>query len=253
MPKNKIEDVMEVCLLAGRLMLQNGAETYRVEDTITRLAQNYNMEAAQVFVTPTAIILSLLEKGKTKDYTKIVRILDRSTDLHVVVLVNDLSRKVANESLSLETAKKELKKIEVTPEAYPTWIQVVAAILVSGCFALMFKGNWNDFLPAMIAGGVGYAIFLFSKRYISVRFFSELFAAFFIGLIAKLAITAGIGDQLDKIIIGAVMPLVPGVLITNAVRDLMAGHLVSGISLGAEAMLTAFAIGTGIAFVIVTL
>lgn len=252
MNKNKIEDVMEVCLLAGRMMLQNGAETYRVEDTITRLATNYGMEAVQVFVTPTAIIVSLLEKGQTMDYTKIVRIANRSTDLHVVVLVNDLSRKVANDGLSLETAKQELIKIDKTPEAYPAWVQVAAAILVSGCFALMFKGTWSDFTPAMIAGGVGYSIFLFSKRYISVKFFSELLAAFFIGLIAKLAITAGVGDQLDKIIIGAVMPLVPGVLITNAIRDLMAGHLVSGISLGAEAMLTAFAIGTGIAFVIVT-
>lgn len=60
----------------------------------------------------------------------------------------------------------------------------------------------------------------------------------------------GIGHELDKIIIGSVMPLVPGLLITNAVRDLMAGHLVSGISKGAEAFLTAFAIGTGIAVVI---
>ncbi|WP_241840620.1 threonine/serine exporter family protein [Fictibacillus sp. S7] len=253
MTQNKIEDVMEVCLLAGRLMLQNGAETYRVEDTITRLAQNYGMKASQVFVTPTAIILSLFEKGRTMDYTKIVRIVDRSTDLHVVVLVNDLSRKVASESLSLDTARKELKKIEKTPEAYPAWVQTLAAILVSGCFALMFQGNWRDFMPAMIAGGAGYVVFLVIKRYISVRFFSELLAAFVIGLVAKLAITSGMGSQLDKIIIGAVMPLVPGVLITNAVRDLMAGHLVSGISLGAEAMLTAFAIGTGIAFVIVTL
>ncbi|WP_425589809.1 threonine/serine exporter family protein [Fictibacillus fluitans] len=244
---------MEVCLLAGKLMLENGAETYRVEDTITRLAKNYGMSAAQVFVTPTAIILSLFEKGRTMDYTKIVRIVDRSTDLHVVVLVNDLSRKVASESLSLETARKELKKIEKTPEAYSAWVQILAAILVSGCFALMFQGSWSDFMPAMVAGGAGYTVFLAVKRYISVRFFSELLAAFVIGLVAKVAITTGVGSQLDKIIIGAVMPLVPGVLITNAVRDLMAGHLVSGISLGAEAMLTAFAIGTGIAFVIVTL
>lgn len=117
----------------------------------------------------------------------------------------------------------------------------------------MFQGNWRDFIPAMIAGGAGYVVFLVIKRYISVRFSLNCFFAFVIGLVAKLAITSGMGSQLDKIIIGAVMPLVPGVLITNAVRDLMAGHLVSGISLGAEAMLTAFAIGTGIAFVIVTL
>ncbi|MNJ01474.1 hypothetical protein D3C73_1611210 [compost metagenome] len=55
---------------------------------------------------------------------------------------------------------------------------------------------------------------------------------------------------MDKIIIGSVMPLVPGLLITNAVRDLMAGHLVSGLSKGADAFLTSFAIGTGIGLVL---
>lgn len=60
----------------------------------------------------------------------------------------------------------------------------------------------------------------------------------------------GIGIDLDKIIIGSVMPLVPGLHITNAVRDLMAGHLVAGLSKGAEAFLTAFAIGSGIAIVL---
>lgn len=66
-------------------------------------------------------------------------------------------------------------------------------------------------------------------------------------MLAALLVSLGLGRELDKIIIGSVMPLVPGLLITNAVRDLMAGHLVSGLSRGAEAFLTAFAIGTGIA------
>jgi uncharacterized membrane protein YjjP (DUF1212 family) len=64
-----------------------------------------------------------------------------------------------------------------------------------------------------------------------------------------LLVAIGLGNDLDKIIIGSVMPLVPGMLITNAVRDLMAGHLVAGLSKGAEAFLTAFAIGTGIALI----
>lgn len=75
-------------------------------------------------------------------------------------------------------------------------------------------------------------------------------ASFLIGMIAYLFIVTGLGAELDKIIIGSVMPLVPGLLITNAVRDLIAGHLVSGISKGAEAFLTAFAIGTGVAVVL---
>jgi uncharacterized membrane protein YjjP (DUF1212 family) len=70
-----------------------------------------------------------------------------------------------------------------------------------------------------------------------------------IGFLSFLFVKIGLGHQLDKIIIGSVMSLVPGLLVTNAVRDLMAGHLVSGLSKGAEAFLTAFAIGSGIAIV----
>lgn len=60
----------------------------------------------------------------------------------------------------------------------------------------------------------------------------------------------GYGNEIDKIIISGVMPLVPGVLITNAVRDMMAGHLTAGIAKGTEAFLTAFAIGSGVAVVV---
>lgn len=86
-----------------------------------------------------------------------------------------------------------------------------------------------------------------------IRFFSEFLASLIIGVISMLFVKIGIGEQLDKIIIGSVMPLVPGLLITNAVRDLMAGHLVSGLSKGAEAFLTAFAIGAGVAVVFATM
>jgi uncharacterized membrane protein YjjP (DUF1212 family) len=75
-------------------------------------------------------------------------------------------------------------------------------------------------------------------------------ASFIIGLLSFFFVKIGAGQQLDKIIIGSVMTLVPGLLVTNAVRDLMAGHLVSGLSKGAEALLTAFAIGSGIAVVL---
>ncbi len=75
-------------------------------------------------------------------------------------------------------------------------------------------------------------------------------AAFVVALLSLIFIRTGLGKQLDVIIIASVMPLVPGLLITNAIRDLMAGHFVSGLSKGAEAFLTAFAIGAGVAVVL---
>jgi uncharacterized membrane protein YjjP (DUF1212 family) len=102
----------------------------------------------------------------------------------------------------------------------------------------------------MISGGLGYLGFLYFHRFFTIRFFSEFLASFIIGLLSLIFVEIGLGHQLDKIIIGSVMALVPGLLLTNAVRDLMAGHLVSGLSKGAEALLTAFAIGSGIAVVL---
>ena len=105
-------------------------------------------------------------------------------------------------------------------------------------------------LQLSFAGGVGYVIVTKIHELTRVKFFAEFVGSLFIGLIGYAAVQTGLGFELDKIIIGSVMPLVPGLLITNAVRDLMAGHFVSGLSKGAEAFLTAFAIGAGVALVL---
>src|SRR5690606_10018385 len=99
-------------------------------------------------------------------------------------------------------------------------------------------------------GGIGFTCFIYVHKIVELKFFAEFSASFIIGVLALIFVHVGFGVEVDKIIIGSVMPLVPGLLITNAVRDLIAGHLVSGLSKGAEAFLTAFAIGTGIAVVI---
>ncbi|MBO8171532.1 MAG: threonine/serine exporter family protein [Bacillaceae bacterium] len=243
---NQPKKIMDVCLLAGKIMLQNGAETYRVEDTMMRIADAFGIRDSHSFVTPTGIIFSL----DGTDPTRMVRILERSTDLHKVTQVNSISRQISREELTVDEAYDRLKRVESGHDAYPVLIQIAAASIASGCFLIMFQGRWHDFIPAVVSGGFGFASMLYFHRLIQVRFFSEFLASFVIGLMSYLLVTSGIGHELDKIIIGSVMPLVPGVLITNAVRDLMAGHLVAGLSRGAEAFLTATAIGTGIAVVI---
>ncbi|MFB1049775.1 threonine/serine exporter family protein [Paraliobacillus sp. JSM ZJ581] len=235
--------ITNVCLLAGKIMLQGGAETYRVEDTMIRIALAFGVEKAQSHATPTGILFSM---GETEP-TNFVRIVKRSTDLHKVTQVNSISRNISNGLVSLDEALQQLYKIEAEVHAYPIYVQIIAACLASGCFTIMFQGQWIDFFPAFIAGGLGYSAMVFLQQIIEIRFFAEFLSSFLIGLAAVLFVYTGNGAELDKIIIGSVMPLVPGLLITNAVRDLMAGHLVSGLSKGAEAFLTAFAIGAGVA------
>ncbi|MBM7662357.1 uncharacterized membrane protein YjjP (DUF1212 family) [Bacillus mesophilus] len=239
-------DIIDVCLLAGKIMLQSGAETYRVEDTMERIAVSYGIHHSESYVTPTGIIFST----GGPEITKLVRIMSRTTDLYKVTVVNSISRRISNGELSLDDAHEQLQEVESSKEAFPLYLQVLAAAIASGCFLIMFLGGWNDFIPACIAGGVGFIVSSYINRVIEIKFFAEFSASLTIGLLALLFVVTGIGHELDKIIIGSVMPLVPGLLITNAVRDLMAGHLVSGISKGAEAFLTATAIGGGISMVI---
>lgn len=240
------EMAIDCFLLAGRIMMESGAETYRVEDTMLRMARSQNMMDAQSYVTPTGIIFSL---GKTHP-TRITSISTRITDLHRIVLVNNISRKLTSQMITLEQAHDELKKIEKTNYFLPILIQVLAASIASGCFLLMFNGMLSDIPAAFVAGGLGLYIVTVIHNTTRVKFFSEFSAAVAVGTVASLAVHFGLGTEVDKIIIGSVMPLVPGLVITNAVRDLMAGHFTAGMAKGAEAFLTAFAIGSGIALVL---
>lgn len=239
------EFAIDCFLLAGRIMMESGAETYRVEDTMLRMARSQNMMAAQSYVTATGIIFSL---GQTQP-TRIAAVSNRITDLNKIALVNSVSRNLTSQIITLEEAYHELKKIENTNYFLPMYVQVIAAAVASGCFLLLFGGIWSDVPAAMFAAGSGYLVVLIIQELTHVKFFSEFMASLVAGLLAVLAVYLGVGTQIDKIIIGSVMPLVPGLVMTNAVRDLMAGHFTAGIAKGMEALLTAFAIGSGIAVI----
>lgn len=241
-------DVSQLCILAGQIMLESGAETYRVEDTMLRIAYAFGVDYAESYVAPTVIIFSI--DGGYSTRTEMKRIEKRGTNLNKIALVNQLSREISAGMWTLEEAFERLRAIQRGKIVYPLWLQVIAAGLVSGFCVILFKGSWEDFLPGLIIGSHSYYAFILLDHMTKLKFFSEFTAAILIGVLSHLAIHFGIGHQMDKIVIGSVMPLVPGLLITNAIRDLMAGHLVSGLSKGTEALLTAFAIGSGIAIVL---
>lgn len=243
-------EIIDVCILAGKIILESGAETHRVEDTMTRMAAAFGRKESHSFSMPTAIIFSL---DGEQPSSKLIRISRRSTDLHKVALVNSISRAITNNEVSLAEAYEQLKELDGQNLAYPIWVQILAAFVTSGCFTIMFDGQWHDFIWSCLAGGLGFACLLWIDQLLEVRFCAEFVASFLIGVVAFFMVRLGLGWELDKIIIGAVMPLVPGLLITNAARDLITGHLVSAQTKMVEAGLTSVAIGVGIAVAMVML
>lgn len=244
--KNHSEKAIDCFLLAGRIMMESGAETYRVEDTMLRMARSQNIEDAQSYATPTGIIFSL---GR-QHTTRITSISSRTTDLHKITLVNNVSRKLTSKMITLEEAYDELKKIQNENYFMPVWIRVLSAAIASACFFILFFGQWWNAPIAFFAGGLGYYVVVVTENITKVKFFSEFVATVVVGIIAVLSAKIGLNSDINEIIIGSIMPLLPGLPITNAVRDLMAGHFTAGIAKAIEALLTAFSISAGIAAVL---
>lgn len=142
-------------------------------------------------------------------------------------------------------------QLETIHEArmFPFWMVVLSGGIIGTMFLYLFEGAYVD-LPAAFVGGAG-GVFIMEGilRYTKLKFFTEFFAALFIGIVGIIYVNYGPGEMLDTTVIASVMPLVPGVLITNAIREMIRGHLLAGITKGVEATLTAIAIGAGVALV----
>ena len=100
--------VIDVVLIAGRILLEAGAETYRIEDTMNRIAHSYGLHDTYSFVTSTAIIFSLNDRTSTR----LIRIRERTTDLEKIALTNSLSRKISSKQLTIDEAKSELLQLK---------------------------------------------------------------------------------------------------------------------------------------------
>lgn len=237
--------LLETCLLAGKITIESDAEMYRVEDTMSRIALasgNYRMVS---YVTQTGLFVGI--DGTST--IRMVQVMKRGIDLEKISRVNQLSRAYVAGDFSLEELLNKLKVIDSEHRHFPISARIVSAAVVSATIMILFGGVWSDLFLTFLIGGCGYSLYYFSLKFLKIKFLSEFLASLFIGAAAILSVKLGLGQSQDLIIIGCVMPLVPGVQITNALRDLLAGHYLSGVSRGTEALMTSGMIGFGIAFV----
>ncbi|CDF58839.1 protein of unknown function DUF1212 [Thermobrachium celere DSM 8682] len=238
-----IKEIMDIASFAGEILLSSGAEIYRVEDTITRICNCYGVDC-ECFVMPTGF--SLTVRNKNGDVlSNVKRIKNRSVDLHRVEMVNTFSRKLLNERASYKEAMEELNRIKNMPY-FSYSLQIISSGFVALGFTKLFGGNVFDSLVAFI---ISMGIFYAKDKIQKYGFFQ--FLEFFIsGLIAGvLSILIGKmvpNVNIDKVIIGSIMTLVPGVAITNGIKDALYGDFISSFSRLIEASFIAIAIGLGV-------
>lgn len=241
------EDVLEVASEAGHILLENGAEISRVEDTMERISSHYGVHTGHFFVLSNGIFTT----SSSNKYANVEFIPIRGIQLSKVVEVNRLSYRIAADKVSLTQARAELDAIRDEPMK-PAWEQIVGSAFGAAGFCAVFGGGFMDCAAAFVVGTLLYLFLLF----ISSRYLSKIVGGICNSLVATLLCLAsyrlGFGSSLSNIIIGAIMPLIPGVPFVNGVRDLADSDYIAGTTRLTDAMLGFFciALGVGTSFVL---
>lgn len=227
----------------GVLMIESGASTSRIEDTIERMGHACDVPSVSVFCAPTCLIVSLATDEET--LTRLAAIEHRGIDLGRVAALNDVSRRLEERHLTLDAALEAVEEVPRRVLGYPFLVQLGARGFSCACWAILLGGTRADFLPAMVAGFIVHLTSVGLRKALP-EFLAIYFCAFIGTLWAVLAVSFGFGETLGSVVVGVIIPLTPGMALTSSVRDLIAGDLLSGVARGAEALLTAAGIAGGV-------
>jgi len=236
------------CILdIGELLLSNGADVNRVEDTITRLSRAFDFRNCNVHAINSSIILTLTTP-ENEVVTQARRITRIDTDLNKVAELNDLSRKICSGMTDLDKVGAEMAYIRKN-SPYPPVMIYFAYAISAAFFTQLFGGTWQDMLFS-----VPIALVL---RWVKVRLshFNDNKMVDNIILSAILTFCALIGQRVfpelnsDMVIIGDIMLLIPGLAFCNSIHDMVMGDTISGVLSMFDAVLRALSIAIGYAAV----
>lgn len=232
----------------GYELAMSGAETFRIEESITRVLSSYGVQA-EAFAIPNYLVVSIITDSG-KPITRMRRIGQHGNDLDSVEKFNGLSRALCNRKPEPKIGLEWLKMVKSQKIFYSRPAIYLGNFLGALGFALFFGGNWTDGICAGICGLLVGFITRFLEDMKANHFFRTIAAAFAMSLLAYIMSVIGIAPNVDAVIIGTLMLLVPGLLFTNAMRDIIYGDTNSGVNRIVQVLLiaVALALGTGAAW-----
>lgn len=246
--------LLDTAQLAALIVLESGGETSRAEEIATIICRCGGSCDAEAIVLPTGAFLTV-EDDDGKKISAAARIKVRSINLHKVERANAYSREFSAGKITLEQLHEKLLKLRKSV-LYSRPMTILASGLSAAMFTLLFESTLNltvffDMLVSFGATAFSQWIVLSSRIRNAYQFTVTFISSFIIALITVLSVSAsGIGS-IDCIIIGSIMPLLPGISFTNAVRDTVMGDLISGTVRVVETLLIAIGIASGAGVVLI--
>lgn len=253
MGKQSDEEVLDLALMAGHILLENGAEIYRVEETIGRICGYYGVNSENAFVLSNGIFLTA-GSARESFFAKVQHIPVSGTHLNKVAAVNQLSREIVEGRHTIQDAYRILEEIRTMP-GKKRWMQTLASGVGSAAFCIFFGGTFGDSLAAFAAGICLYLYVLWLSVPHLSKIVGNIGGGALVTVVCCLLYLMGVGENLNFMMIGTIMPLVPGVAFTNSIRDVADGDYISGSVRMLDALLVFFciAIGVGIGFSLISL
>lgn len=245
-----VKQVVDLALEAGRILLKNGGEIFRVEETITRICHYYGVTKVDIFTLSHGIFVSA-ENEKGDAYTRVQHIPLSGAHLGIVAEVNQLSRQIAQGEVEIPEAVERLKQIDKLPPLR-WYVQLLGAGAGASCFGFLVGATLTESLITFIIGAIVYGWILIAKKVHLSKIIVNIMGGIMITLLAILAKHLCITEvlRLDGMIIGAIMPLIPGLAFTNAIRDIADSDFLSGTVRMMDAILVFIYIAVGVGIVL---
>lgn len=237
------QQILSSALDIGEQMLISGAEVSRVELAISMICKAYGCRRADVFIITSSMILTV-EDSQGNHATQTRRIIGTATDLTKLHKLNALSRRICAETPCYGDVQGQLKAI-CDEKPYSLWLQVLGSGLIAFAFTVFFGGSWFDGGVAAILGMALRVLTRLLQKAAANQIIVNVIASFALSVGAIGLVRLGLGQDANKILIGNIMLLIPGIALTNSLRDLISGDIITGLLRFLDAVLVAAAIAAG--------
>ena len=238
--------LMDVAILAGEIMLESNAETYRVEDTMNHILQTSNFETTEALAIATGLVATLDDPSIDDPITIVKRMNSIATNLSNIAEVNTISRQLSSGDLDISEAYIALQNISKVQ--YKQSYKDIATSVLAAAFALLLGGGALEMVAAGVNGALLALVLKGEKRLGMGSFVRNVVSS------AVISVGAGLMHMflfptlnMNLVITSTIMPLVPGTAITNAIRDTLQGDYTSGGAKALEAFVVALSIAIGVA------
>lgn len=244
----QLQKIQNLVFGMGETLLRYGAEIARVEETMRRVADHFQVEELEMYVVTNGLFVNLYQDGNHA-HTKLQYVSSVSTNFKKLCEVNELSRNIESGKCSVDQALIRLKEIRAGKNE-PPWKMILASGVGAAAFCYLFGGTIRDSLAALICGLVLQLLFTLveKKRFEISKVLLYIIGGLLMTVLCILWVKSGLAEHLDKTIMGAIIPLIPGVAFTNGIRDIVDGDYLSGCIrlLDAVLIISSIAIGVGI-------